>query len=98
MDGETVLARMFGELVDVMKLDRASALFAGPGGSVASRIARLNDYLSNADERLAASSVLMAEAIGVAPDVLECAIAAEAAQMEPADDDESDWMEGYGDD
>ncbi len=67
MDGETVLARMFGELVDVMKLDRASALFAGPGGSVASRIARLNDYLSNADERLAASSVLMAEAIGVAP-------------------------------
>ena len=32
MDGETVLARMFGELVDVMKLDRASALFAGPGG------------------------------------------------------------------
>jgi hypothetical protein len=30
--------------------------------------------------------------------VLECAIAAEAAQMEPADDDESDWMEGYGDD
>ena len=82
---------------DVKKLDRASALFAGPGGSVASRIARLNDYLSNADERLAASSVLMAEAIGVAPDVLECAIAAEAAQMEPADD-ESDWMEGYGDD
>lgn len=98
MDGETVLARMFGELVDVMKLDRASALFAGPGGPVASRIARLNDYLSNADERLAASSVLMAEAIGVAPDVLEYAIAAEAAQMEPADDDESDWMEGYGDD
>ena len=79
MDGETVLARMFGELVDVMKLDRASALFAGPGGSVASRIARLNDYLSNA------------------ADVLECAIAAEAVQMEPADD-ESDWMEGCGDD
>ena len=97
MDGETVLARMFGELVDVMKLDRASALFAGPGGSDASRLARLNDYLSNADERLAASSALMAEAIGVAPDVLECAIAAEAVQMEPADD-ESDWMEGCGDD
>ena len=34
----------------------------------------------------------------VAPDVLERAIAAEAAQMEPADDEESDWMEGYGDD
>lgn len=98
MDGETVLARMFGELVDVMKLDRASALFAGPSGSVASRIARLNDYLANSDEALAASSALIAKAIGVTPGVLERALASEAAQEISSDDEEGSWIEGYGDD
>lgn len=98
MDGSLVLARMFGALVDVAKIDRASALLSGLGGSVASRIVRLNDYLANADERLAASPALMTEAIGIAPDVLEQIIAAEAAQEIPADDQDENWMEGYGDD
>ena len=33
LDGSTVLARLFGELVDVARVDRACALFVGPGGS-----------------------------------------------------------------
>ena len=98
MDGSTVLARVFGELVDVAKVDRTSALFSGPGGSVVNRIVRLNDYLANADERLAASQALMAEAIGITPAVLEKAIESEAAQEIPLDDTEINWMEGYGND
>ena len=84
LDGSTVLARLFGELVDVARVDRACALFVGPGGSLASRIVRLSGYLANDDERLAASQALMVEA--------------EAAQEVPADDMEDDWMEGFGND
>ena len=40
LDGSTVLARLFGELVDVARVDRACALCVGPGGSLASRIVR----------------------------------------------------------
>ena len=58
LDGSTVLARLFGELVDVARVDRACALFVGPGGSLASRIVRLSGYLANDDERLAASQAL----------------------------------------
>lgn len=96
MDGSTVLARLYGELVDVANVDRLCALFAGPGGSVANRIARLSEYLANSDEALAASSALMAKAIGVKPDVLERALACEAAQEISSDDEEGSWMEGYG--
>ena len=82
LDGSTVLARLFGELVDVARVDRACALFVGPGD----------------DERLAASQALMAEAVGVTPLTLERAVEAEAAQEVPADDMEDDWMEGFGND
>ena len=68
------------------------------GGSLAGRIVRLNDYLANADEALAASQVLMAEAIGITANVLERAIEAETAQEVPSNDMEGDWMKGYGDD
>lgn len=98
LDGSTVLARLFGELVDVARVDRACALFVGPGGSLASRIVRLSGYLANADERLAASQALMAEAVGITPLTLERAIEAEAAQEVPAGNMEDDWMEGYGND
>ena len=98
LDGSTVLARLFGELVDVARVDRACALFVGPGGSLASRIVRLSGYLANDDERLAASQALMAEAVGVTPLTLERAVEAEAAQEVPADDMEDDWMEGFGND
>lgn len=99
MDGSAVLARLFGELVDVARVDRASALLVGLGGPVVGRVARLADYLANADEALAASSVLMAEAVGVSADVLERAMAAEAAQEAPPDDEgEGNWMEGLDDD
>ena len=91
-------ARLFGELVDVARVDRACALFVGPGGSLASRIVRLSGYLANDDERLAASQALMAEAVGVTPLTLERAVEAEAAQEVPADDMEDDWMEGFGND
>ena len=59
---------------------------------------RLNEYLANADEALAASQVLMAEAIGITANVLERAIEAETAQEVPSNDMEDDWMKGYGDD
>ena len=98
LDGSTVLARLFGELVDVARIDRACALFVGPGGSLASRIVRLSGYLANTDERLAASQALMAEAVGITPLTLERAIEAEAAQEVPAGNMEDDWMEGYGND
>ena len=98
LDGSTVLARLFGELVDVARVDRACALFVGPGGSLASRIVRLSGYLAHDDERLAASQALMAEAVGVTPLTLERAVEAEAAQEVPADDMEDDWMEGFGND
>ena len=97
-DGSTELARLFGELVDVARVDRACALFVGPGGSLASRIVRLSGYLANDDERLAASQALMAEAVGVTPLTLERAVEAEAAQEVPADDMEGNWMEGFEDD
>lgn len=98
LDGEAVLARLFGELVDATKIDRGSTLLSGLGGSLASRITRLSEYLSNADDSLAASPVLMADAIGVSPEVLERSIEAEEAQKMPSDDAEGNWMEGYGDD
>ena len=98
MDGSAVLARLYGELVDVARMDRACSLFTGFGGSLAGRIVRLNDYLANADEALAASQVLMAEAIGITANVLERAIEAETAQEVPSNDMEGDWMKGYGDD
>lgn len=59
---------------------------------------RLSDYLASADEKLAASQVLMAEAIGTTANVLERAIEAEAAQEVPSSDMEGDRMKGYGDD
>ena len=98
MDGETVLVRLFGELVDVANVDRLCALYAGPGGSITNRIARLSEYLANSDEALAASSALIAKAIGVTPGVLGRALASEAAQEISSDDEEGSWMEGYGDD
>lgn len=98
MDGSAVLARLFGELVDVAKIDRACFLFTGFGGSLAGRIVRLNEYLANADEALAASQVLMAEAIGVTANVLERAIETEAAQEMPLEKEEGNWMEGFEDD
>lgn len=97
MDGSAVLARLFGELVDVARVDRASTLFIGLGGPIIGRVARLADYLANADEALAASSALMSKAIGVSPDALERATAAEAAQEAPPED-EGNWMEGFDDD
>ena len=98
MDGSAVLARLYGELVDVARTDRACSLFTGFGGSLAGRIVRLNDYLANADEALAASQALMAEAIGITANVLERAIEAEAAQEMPLEKEEGNWMEGFEDD
>lgn len=95
LDGSTVLARLYGKLVDVSRIDRACSLFTGLGGSLNSRIARMSDYLANADERLAASQALMAESIGITSDALERTIAAEAAQEMPSEKEESTWMEEY---
>lgn len=95
MDGSAVLARLFGELVDVARIDRACFLFTGLGGSVSNRILQLNEYLANADERLAASQALMAESMGITTDILERVIAAEAAQEMPSEKEEGTWMEGY---
>ena len=95
MDGSTVLGRLFGELVDVARIDRACFLFTGLGGSVSNRILQLNEYLANADERLAASQALMAESMGITTDILERVIAAEAAQEMPSEKEEGTWMEGY---
>ena len=98
MDGSAVLVRLYGELVDVARIDRACFLFTGLGGSLAGRIVRLNEYLANADEALAASQVLMAEAIGVTANVLERAIETEAAQEMTLEKEEGNWMEGFEDD
>ena len=95
LDGSTVLARLYGELVDVARIDRACFLFTGLGGSVSNRILQLNEYLANADERLAASQALMAESMGITTDILERVIAAEAAQEMPLEKEEVTWMEGY---
>ena len=98
LDGSTVLVRLYGELVDVAKIDRTCFLFTGLGGSLADRIVRLNDYLANANEKLAATQALMAEAIGITANVLERAIEAEAAQEMPLEKEEGNWMEGFEDD
>lgn len=98
LDGSTVLARLYGELVDVARMDRACSLFTGFGGSLAGRIVRLNEYLANTDEALAASQALMSEAIGITANVLERAIEAEAAQEMPLEKEEGNWMEGFEDD
>lgn len=98
MDGSTVLARLYGELVDAAKIDRTCFLFTRLGGSLAGRIVRLSDYLANADEKLAATQVPMAEAIGITANVLERAIEAEAAQEMPLEKEEGNWMEGFEDD
>lgn len=98
MDGSAVLARLFGELVDMARMDRACSLFTGFGGSLAGRIVRLNDYLANADEALAASQALLAESMGITTDVLERVIAAEAAQEMLLEKEEGNWMEGFEDD
>jgi len=95
LDGSTVLARLFGELVDVTRIDRACSLFAGLGGPLSNRILQLNEYLANIDERLAASQTLMAESMGITTDMLERVIAAEAAQEIPSEKEEGTWMEGY---
>lgn len=95
LDGSTVLARLYGKLVDVARIDRACFLFTGLGGSVSNRILQLNEYLANADERLAASQALMAESMGITTDILERVIAAEAAQEMPSEKEEGTWMEGY---
>lgn len=95
LDGSTVLARLYGELVDVSKIDRACFLFTGLGGSVSNRIFQLNEYLANADERLAASQTLMAKSIGITAGMLEQVIASEAAQEVPSGKEEGNWMEGY---
>lgn len=99
VDGSAVLARLFGELADIAKLDRASALFVGLGGSVTERIVRLSDYFANVDDRFNASATLVAGIIGVTPKVLERAIDAEASQ-EALDNscEEESWMEGLEDD
>ena len=65
---------------------------------IACRPHRAAERLSSADEALAASQVLMAEAIGITANVLERAIEAETAQEVPSNDMEGDWMKGYGDD
>ena len=98
MDGSAVLARLYGELVDIAKVDRVAALFVGGGGSVSGRIRRANDYLANSDETLSASTALMARAIGIAPSTLEEVLSAEAAQEEPLGNEEDNWMEGSDDD
>ncbi len=98
MDGSAVLARLYGELVDVAKVDRVAALFVGDGGSVSGRIRRANDYLANSDEALSASTALMARAIGIASSTLEEVLSAEAAQEEPLGSEEDNWMEGSDDD
>ena len=56
LDGSTVLARLYGKLVDVARIDRACFLFTGLGGSVSNRILQLNEYLANADERAGGKS------------------------------------------
>lgn len=98
MDGTAVLARIYGELVDVARIERASALFVGSGGPVSDRIARLNEYLGNADEALSASEALMARSIGISTEVLGEVLRAEAAQEAPLDGGEDDWMKGIDDD
>lgn len=95
LDGTTVLARVYGELVDVSRIDRACSLFTGVGGSLSSRILQLNEYLANADEKLAASQTLMAESMGITAGTLERVITAEAAQEIPSEKEEENWMEGY---
>lgn len=95
LDGSTVLARLYGELVDVTRIDRACFLLIGLGGSLSNRIFQLNEYLANADEKLAASQTLMAESMGITTDMLEQVIAAETAQEIPSEKEEGNWMEGY---
>lgn len=95
LDGSAVLARLFGELVDVSRIDRACSLLTGLGGSLANRIVRLNDYLANSDERPAANQAIMAESMGITAGTLERVIAAEAAQEMPLEKEEETWMGGY---
>lgn len=95
LDASTVLARVYGELVDVSRIDRACSLFTGLGGPLSNRIFQLNEYLANADESLAASQTLMAESIGITTNILEQVIAAEAAQEMSLEKEEGTWMEGY---
>lgn len=95
LDSSTVLARLYGKLVDITRIDRACFLFIGLGGTVSNRILQLNEYLANSDERLAASQALMAESMGITADTLERVIAAEAAQEMPSEKEEGNWMKGY---
>ena len=95
LDGSTVLARLYGELVDVTRIDRACFLFTGLEGSVSNRILQLNEYLANADEKLASNQALMADSMGITAGMLERVIAAEAAQEMPLEKEEVTWMEGY---
>ena len=98
MDGSAVLARLFGELAGVAKVDRVAALFVGIGGSVSGRIRRANGYLANSDEALSASTALMARAIGITPSTLKEVLSAEVSQEEPLDNEEDNWMEGFDND
>ena len=95
LDGSTVLARLYGELVDATRIDRACFLFTGLGGSVSNRILQLNEYLANANEKLASNQALMADSMGITTDMLERIISAEAAQEMPSEKEEGNWMEGY---
>ena len=77
------------------RIDRACFLFTGLGGSVSNRILQLNEYLANADEKLASNQALMADSMGITAGMLERVIAAEAAQEMPLEKEEVTWMEGY---
>lgn len=98
MDDSTILARLYGKLVDVARTERASTLFVGSGGLVSGRIARLNDYLGSADEALSASEALMARSIGLSAEALGEVLRAETAQEAPLDGEEDNWMEGVDND
>lgn len=55
LDGSTVLVRLYGELIDIARVDRSCFLFTGFGGSLSSRVFQLSEYLANVDEKLASS-------------------------------------------
>ena len=93
-----MLVRLYGELIDIARVDRSCFLFTGLGGSLSSRVFQLSEYLANADEKLASSQALMAESMGITTDILERVVAAEAAQELPSEREEGSWMEGYRDD
>lgn len=100
MDGEVVLARILGEMVDVAQLKRSASLWLGPSGlSTAETIVRLFDKLSvvsQADCGITRDTIL--RLCGCSEELiyrLKAACPRQSLNETETDNQEENWPEGF---